>query len=270
MRNSTSKRRPILFNGEMVRAILRGDKTQTRRPMRVQPGTEIIRMYAQETVDFGGKTNRWYMEYLNNGRKWTDGHKHTCPFGAQGDQLYVRETFRPVYINGETGMYSGTTDAYIQYKATPGGGEDRIIQMLNTAFPVEAPSGFGRLFFRAPTQMDHDWRGAKWKPSIHMPKWASRITLNVVDVRAERVQDITEDDAIAEGIVEDDNCIVAVENYGNGPVEIGGTRYFNGITDEGHESAGDSFADLWDSIYGNWDDDPWVWVCEFKVVENGR
>ncbi len=260
------KIRPILFNGEMVRAVLDGRKTQTRRPIKIQCSHYMMDITGRDRLCIYGKINNTI-----------DADKPIySPLGKVGDRLYVRESFRPVFINGGTGGYGGTTTGEMQYKATPGGGNDKTIQSCSGLFLTDAivggftrkaPAGFYKMFRKAPLQMDHGWEGAKWKPSIHMPKWASRIPLEITAVRVERVQDITEDDAIAEGVVEDDNYIVDVKNYGNGPVEIGGTRYFNGITDEGYESAGDSFADLWNSIYKNWDANPWVWVCEFEVVK---
>ena len=105
----------------------------------------------------------------------------------------------------------------------------------------------------------------RWRPSIHMPRWASRITLEIVSVRVERLQDISEEDAIAEGVY-CENVIVS-SYYGHH--EVGEYLYFfHGGPDEGFESAVDAYAALWDSINGegSWEKNPWVWVIEFRRI----
>ena len=167
------KERPVLFSGEMVRAILEGRKTQTRRVIKPQP-----LWVGDPNVAF--KTHSANPKGIIN-----------CPYGQPGDRLWVRETF------------AGTKNTGFAYRAT------------DTAY------------------------GHKWRPSIFMPHWASRINLEVVSVRVERVQDISIEDAYDEGMEWGDQ--------GCGVLE---------------------FKNLWDSInlkrgYG-WDANPWVWVIEFK------
>ena len=111
---------------------------------------------------------------------------------------------------------------------------------------------------------DADWMG-KTRVSIHMPRAASRITLEIVSVRVERLQDISEEDAIAEGVY-CENVIVS-SYYGHH--EVGEYLYFfHGGPDEGFESAVDAYAALWDSINGegSWEKNPWVWVIEFRRI----
>jgi hypothetical protein len=195
------KERPILFNAEMVRAILDGRKTQTRRIMKFvetnQPPTNPDKFIA------------------------TDGFLATCPYGIPGDRLWVRETWCAV-ADGPIGICPG-----IAYRV------DNSIAWRDTL-----PDGT-TVYNASKPQI---W---KWRPSIHMPRWASRITLEVVSVRVERVQDIGDTDALAEGIYP------ITDSLSN----CNGARYY--------------FQSLWDSINAAphaWADNPWVWVVEFRKV----
>lgn len=198
------KERPILFSGPMVRAILDGRKTQTRRAMknskRHSSGTE--------NDGFGGfKLNE-------------------CPYGKPGDRLWVREAW------GVAAIYDQTR---------PSGICQDIRRDPN--WPLnKAPCGV-----RYPANMD--CVGVRIRPSIHMPRWASRITLEITDVRVERLNDISEEDAKAEGFGL--GAILKSERFG---------RYM---------SAGQfGFASLWESINGegSWAANPYVWVIEFEKV----
>ena len=214
--------KPILFNAEMVNAILSGRKTQTRRIIS-EKNLHLfdVAAIAGECHPLGlcdQRSQSYYLEF--------------CPLGNPGDQLWVRETW-----NKHGGL----------------------------------------LTYRA----DHDWIEemrkatvcpAKWVPSIHMPRWASRINLLITGVRVERLNDISEQDAMAEGITAKD-VIIETRYEGGGHVEITAERFFFvGGDDEGYESAGEAFAELWDSIYGqkegeNWQANPWVWVINFERME---
>ena len=166
------KERPILFSGPMVRAILDGRKTQTRRPVKSlrHPYGHLL---GPEGVvrEFIGKTE-----------------SIRFPLGQPGDRLWVRET------------WTQNTSGVVWYRAD-----------------------------------GHPIADGLWRPSIHMPRWASRITLEIVRVWVERVQDITEDGAIREGMVRVDRC---------SPFQM--------------------FRDTWQSIYGTWDANQWVWAVEFR------
>lgn len=185
--------RGMIFNAEMVRAVLDGRKTQTRR---------II----QERHLYGGgrEPGNWpvHMPEGEEGEKARLWAANNSPFGAVGDRLWVRETWARYNIdqNSHDMAYRATTP--------------------------------------------DDWpKEGRWRPSIHMPRWASRITLEITGVRVERLQDISDIDAIAEG------CSTADMRSG--------------------DSARDVYARLWSSIYGadSWQANPWVWVIEFKRVE---
>jgi len=200
------KERPIPFSGEMVRAILEGRKTQTRRVVKPQPaGAAMMRFLS------GKEAEVVWRDY--GGQAWR------CPYGVPGDRLWVREGFG-VCIGQDVQHAAG-----IPRKENCGG----IVYRAGPSLRCRC----GRL-----NCTDY------WRPSIHMPRWASRITLEVVGVRVERVQDITDDDAVAEGIDAEEN------------------KY------DGHKIPRVNFSGLWDSInekrgYG-WEVNPWVWIVEFK------
>lgn len=201
------KERPILFSAPMVRAILDGRKTQTRRVVKPEPA------YVGDHL--GGKSKMIAWKSAADGVTWNKGFSPIqCPYGEPGDRLWVREAHMRL-DNRDGGRI-------IRYRANPG---DKIIH-----------SGNG----------DDDWRGDnKWTPSIHMRREYSRITLEVVDVRVERLQEISEQDAGDEG-------------------------WYGSVQDAFMEHPLDWFRALWDSINAargfEWDKNPWVWVVEFKRI----
>ncbi|OVX10810.1 hypothetical protein [Klebsiella pneumoniae] len=199
------KERGMIFNGEMVRAILDGRKTQTRRPIKWKQ-TRFTEIGERED----GSKWPWSEDAEHACDFW-----HPCPFGAVGDRIWVRETFAAL----EPGSYE-------QVKPQEGHCQDLRYAATD------------RL-----AKSDADIRGYKWVPSIHMPRWASRILLEITDVRVERLRSMSQDDARAEGVI-----------AASGPME-----------------SGLAFRELWDSIYGeeSWKANPWVWVIEFKRVEGG-
>ncbi|QVP48659.1 hypothetical protein AIT66_14920 [Salmonella enterica subsp. salamae] len=203
----------MIFNSEMVRAILDGRKTQTRR---------VLATY-QDAVKF---CPEWDVNgkqiFIVLGEKDHTGMNPVitaipCPFGQQGDRIWVRETFR---------VHSRATDvATLVYRAS-------------------VRNSWTEQTHRVPVAVcNKPATPEKWTPSIHMPRWASRILLEIIDVRVERLNSITESDAEAEGVTD----------TGFGDLLVDGFRY------------------LWKSIYGDdsWQANPWVWVIEFKRVEGG-
>lgn len=212
--------RPILFSAEMVRAILAGRKTQTRRKMKVQPYADSIvtvKHYHPTVIDRHGDMQPGPEIF---GALWGNGeYGLRCPYGAPGDLLWVREGFavQPELWADNRGPQP------IHYTAD-----------LVVGFAGEPD-----------TRQIEDYRS---KPSIHMPRWASRITLRITDVRVERVQDITEDDARAEGVA---------------PVG------WIDETDVGMSSYREGFARLWNRINGSgaWEANPWVWALSFEMVK---
>lgn len=199
------KERPILFGGEMVRAILDGRKTQTRRV--VKPAPCGLRM----------------------GLPYGKGRYITCPYGQPGDRLWVRETH----------AFVGSIDpGWLLYRAS---GYESECQRHGFDRPYPAVSSI------------------KWRPSIHMPRWASRITLEITGVRVERLQEISEDDAKAEG------CGLYVPGHGFITQADLAEGYSNYLAPRM------GFEFVWTKINGpgSWDANPWVWVVEFKRLAEG-
>lgn len=210
------KERPIIFNAEMVRAILDGRKTQTRRIVaNVQPDNCLT--LRKPTKTKGGMHTHVI-----------DAPKHDiCPFGKVGDRLWVREAHAFVPEPA--------------YRRSTG-----IVQTVNPDDDYQAS------IYRE--NFDRSQGGIRWRPSIHMPRWACRILLEVTDVRVELLNSISDDDARAEGVAWSDGA----------PNEIC-------LPTQLVIEAKDEFIRLWKSIYGeeSWRSNPWVWVIEFKRVEGG-
>jgi hypothetical protein len=210
------REKPILFSTPMVKAILDGRKTMTRR---VVKAPVLYKVVAPPSL-ISQVGDVW--EFLWNGKMVGGGFKIKPPYSV-GDLLWVRETWR---------RYSRSECTCYEYCQCP-------------------PDGTF-LYFA-------DWgpNESKWKPSIHMPKTAARIWLEVTSVRVERLQEITEEDAVKEGIK---NVFERNPHYDG---TIGSAIKINHLT---------QFRELWDSInakrgYG-WDVNPWVWVIEFKRVDH--
>ncbi len=212
--------RPILFSAEMVRAILDCRKTQTRRIIKPQPPAEAEsvcrQLHSQEAPEFDGAWTWWA------GKPQKPITRPLfCRYGQPGDQLWVRETWGAVWPADEP---VPLRQCEIEYRADlPPGCTDR---------PGEWPADEG-----------NGPEVPKWRPSIHMPRWASRITLEVKGVRVERLQDISCADAEAEG-----------------------AGFEAGLTGG---QAREAFSLLWNKINGPgaWDANPWVWVISFERVK---
>jgi len=239
------KEGPVLFKGEMVRAILEGRKTQTRRAVKVQPPPECIEISNCGGGEFDmlhyvamGRTQRGHIGFIK------------CPYGKPGDRLWVKESH---FLLGRWEMNGKTKTGKDKWRFFP-------FQAGGVLFPENKPK----------TVRPNTYRRNGWykRNSLFMPRWASRITLEITGIRVERLDRISDDDALAEGILEE-NCIVGCHCAGGYHQEVMGVRYFheNG-NEEGYESADDAYKDLWESINGpgSWDANPWVWVIEFKRV----
>lgn len=207
----TTKERPILFSGEMVRAILEGRKTQTRRVLRTQP---------LDVIPYQGELagQRWVGLMQRDPNK---GLIFKCKYGQAGDRLWVRETWQ---------AQNGMGKWWHEWPA-----DDRTSENWAWTNPV-VPA--------------YDLTPPRWLPSIHMPREACRLVLEVVSVRVERLQDISDEDCVAEGI----DCLYEPDT--NAPAD-----HYNR----------QSFVYLWNTInaargYG-WPVNPWVWVIEFKLVQ---
>lgn len=189
------KERPILFSGPMVRAIMEGRKTQTRRV--INPPAPFVS--TDEGLDV----------------EWAIGNIH-CPYGVPGDRLWMRETH---YV--QSAGYKDGSGTLILYRATE----------------PNAPN--------------------TWTPSIHMPRWASRITLEITDVRVQRVQEISKKDAKEEGI----RYLPEAHSWSSDEEYQGLGRLMTPIS---------AFAELWDSINAkkySWASNPWVWAITFRRID---
>lgn len=213
------KERPILFSAPMVRAILNDRKYQTRRIVKPQPPASC-------RYEINGNHNKAICLADDSvdvpERPWfvppyVDKAQCyvECPYGQPGDRLWVRETWAPM------STFDPSPETGAVYKA-----DDHPSQKVIPA---------------------------KWKPSIHMPRWASRITLEVTGVTVERLRDISEADAFAEGIETSSNGVYFMD-------------YTHGIANACKPEF--SFMTLWESINGkgSWDVNPWVWVVSFERV----
>ena len=229
------KERPILFSAPMVRAILEGRKTVTRRAIKVQPRIDASGNFCVGNSNYGqdgyGKP---VTKHFVNG---------CCPYGKPGDRLWVRETF--ALLGNEDGCCIDWQDNLVK-------GDERGAARIYRASCPPGDYGLNQIPAKAEWKPDTEameYDGA-WRPSIHMPRWASRILLEITDVRVERLQDITYEQAAAEG------------------VHRGPLREWC-ASDEGgacHKYPVPAFRDLWQSVGGSWDANPWVWVVEFKRV----
>lgn len=201
------KERPILFSAPMVRALLAGTKTQTRRAAKVESTLGIDSILAPRRA--GGHAATYLLP------DQAAEAAACCPYGQPGDRLWVRETF-------------GHFERNENFK--PG----------------------CEVFYRADGNC---LELEPWRPSIHIPRWACRITLDITAVRIERLQDISDEDARAEGI----ECMA-------GDPECGYRNYLDKTGQDWALSPRESFRSLWESINGpaSWAKNPWVWVVEFE------
>lgn len=220
--------RPILFSAPMVRAILDGRKTQTRRI--VQPGAS-----QREWLTSGLLASMRNPAMVSGGAAFEHplggpGTVIRCPYGAVGDRLWVRETWAPHPDDHQD------PPEWVVFRADRGWW------------------GCGDTSTRTTRRLgvlDDSYRELRWRPSIHMPRAASRITLEITGIRAERLQDISEEDARAEGVDCDPQIEEAVPGCG----------------------ARLEFQALWGMINGArapWSSNPWVWVVSFRRVEVSR
>lgn len=209
--------RPILFSAPMVRALLDGRKTQTRRVLKLPAslaGADLASAYPDDAL---------WGAFGNGGMKVMLGEEMRrlrCPYGQPVDTLWVREAWAHCVLSRDN------CDEYHSVSVEVGKGT----HVAFAADPRVEISG-------------------RWRPSIHMPRWASRLTLRIVSVRAERLQDITEGDAIEEG--------------------CSSTPLALRVSADEMETACEQFRRLWDEINGHrapWASNPWVWRVNFEVV----
>lgn len=221
------KERPIRFNGDMVCAILKERKTQTRRVVKPQlaNGWRLDKPPRLGFITSSHPKKGRFGVFIHRHADFTERDLVPCPYGQPGDQLWVRETTQENCVGSVSLSRYSADGAPVLYTG------------------CEDPEFNGSV-------AHWDYSRAV-RPSIHMPRWASRIQLEITDVRVERLQEISEADALAEGIT---------------PYKCGFTNGLMGPFS--HPVL--AFSDLWKSISGtgSWDQNPWVWVVEFRVARS--
>lgn len=232
------KERPILFSGPMVRAILDGRKTQTRRVIKPQP-CDVDNYDGAALLCFDGDERSYHIGARSDGG-------FPCPYGLPGDRLWVRESWNAQFA------WDDEEDDVPYAWAHETERRLRVESRCQRASYAADESSYWVVGGRhgicsAPLEAERYEAPPRWMPSIHMPRWASRLLLEITDVRVERVQEITPHDACAEGV-----HIYAADKAPD-------------VSDVA------AFRDLWDSLkaergYG-WGANPWVWALSFKRVD---
>lgn len=222
--------RPLLFNGAMVRAVLAGTKTQTRRLWKMPKGMDWYVSGALRGEDTGDICDV-------RGPGWCSIDEVSCPYGVPGDRLWVRETFF-AFGRWET--------RFSEEKSRDEWHFVDLTTQMDRLYQYTDPTPFA--LRRRADATPVWWR----RPAIHMPRTASRMTLEVTGVRVERLQDVSEADAASEGVAE----------WARGACAAGNPM---GYTNVGY------FSLLWESINGpgSWNANPWLWVVEFRRTALG-
>ena len=225
------KERPMIFNAEMVRAILDGRKTQTRRIIKVQPESNQFGLLRISDSTKRNDIGKYHWAESNATGTHARSKLFSCPFGEVGDRIWVRETWADVNHEGCPA---------VAYRA------DGEVRDLHEDDGDEQDPNLEKYWFANWYPDLISGTEGKWTPSIHMPRWASRITLEITGVRVERLQAITLGDICKE--------------IGCGLYDFRPATYGFQVWEE-----------LWKSIYGaeNWQANPWVWVIEFRRIEGG-
>lgn len=227
------RERPIIFSASMVNAIQSGRKTQTRRVVKAEThGCHV------DCWSFHSDRGEWEMGETHQGPVASVGFVR-CPYGVPGERLWVREA---LLVDG---WYDGNEDRLPLVHVVDPAGDDRLI-LYRADYPdLRAIDDDGGTKYRK----NGEEALVRWRPSIFMPRWASRITLEITEVRVQRVQEISEADAVAEGFRRSDG----------------------GHTEDIAWGAKGHFREGWDTINGKagrrWADNPWTWAISFSVVK---
>lgn len=263
------RERPILFSAPMIRAILAGQKTQTRRVVKPQPPSECSIHYMLGAESWLPENERSPLRH--HWEAWggklfdvrPEGHlcgSHTvrCPYGAPGEMLWVRESHQR--------FDKGSCDQHVWY--TSGRNDNAYVARTRPEIDQDAPW---------PRDAAGPAGGTVYGvPSIHMPRWASRILLEIVSVRVERLRDISEDDARCEGVDppaterDEHDWKICPQCGGTGlHGALGANLGFMEVDCVDCDTHAKRFRHLWSSINGDaaWEANPWVWVVEFKRVQ---
>ena len=239
------KERPIIFSAPMVRAILAGAKTQTRRVVKPQPDVDEMGNACWNGWNYGQTTDGVpVFKTLASPIPSSRTKRVLCPYGRPGDRLWVRETWYCDDYRVQRGPYLKPDD-----------------------LDVAEARDDGTLIYRASSgDRPYEAEQPVFHPSIHMPRWASRVTLEITSVLVERLQDISDADARAEGIY---TRISHKEGIAGRPAA---TRLDGSQVLVMPGTARMDYRSLWKSLHGtdSWDANPWVWVVEFKRINQAE
>lgn len=262
------KERPITMAAESVRGIFDDTKSQTRRLMTPQPA-HLQRHEWRGKLVYEGEHRMWCWKGRTFENLWDEHVRDEdrgrlallCPYGAPGDRLWVKETWRSWTQNNchqheddadeDIGCDAHCNQTYVAYAATPRIGYRPVPDRQRICYLDEA----------TPLEANRELLGP-WRNPLFMPRWASRLTLEITEVRVQRLQEISEEDARAEGVVDG---LVPADEYG--PVRIG---YVFGADDGRctlYATARDSYAVVWDRINGKraqWSSNPFAWAVSFR------
>lgn len=231
------RERPILFSAPMVRALLDGSKTQTRRVIKGLTADTASAMDANPDMAVALNDDGYGGMYQAGRGTVFSIPLPRCPYGVPGDRLWVRETwqFSDWTYDGEPYVRYAADNAVRGFFGGDAPDDERLVETWATLSRSENYS------------IDNKAADRKWRPSIFMPRWACRLTLKITDVRVERLHDIREPDAIAEGITRGKNGWYQ-------PMSCSNARW--------------AYSELWNQIngLGAWDANPWVWVVSFRVA----
>ncbi|MHB0550416.1 hypothetical protein [Escherichia coli] len=225
------KEHGIIFNTEMIRAILDGRKTQTRRIIKSVPTTHNFHGWIMSSTC--AKDEGKAVWAIGDSPLLKDPIRLNCPLGKIGDRLWVRETWQGPLVD-----YENSNKLYKD--------PEPFQTIKNCVYKADGDA--------CPEYFDADDNlRYGWKSSAQMPRWASRILLEITDIRVERLQNIREEDAVAEGVA---------------PLHGGYWKHYQPGWTQHQLSARGSFVTLWNSINGEdaWYKNPWMWVVEFKNV----
>lgn len=258
----TIKERPIIYSAAMVRAKLAGIKTQTRRKVKWKENPHLKKLTGLSLKDgyvagpyFTGDPTTGWVLYPKSGIKHQLTHATHCPFGKVGDRLWGRESIGHTTDGKGKAVIVYRADDHARYLLAEDGGEGDLCGVAKVCKRFE-PVGY-------------------WRSPIHMNRWAARILDEIIEIRVQRVQDISEEDAIAEGLFRAEGRRgtgyhgAGFDSHGGMTFHVPGKGGRCDCNVAGSTPAQCAYRELWDSINGkgSWESNPWVWVIVTKAVK---
>lgn len=224
---------PMIFNQQMVQALVDRRKTVTRRPIKGNLKIDACGNFIVSDRNYGQDIN---------GNPQTKSFTHFHAPCRPDDLIWVRETFCVGRLDEVDAEHPADRTLYVDQ----GCGNEYYVQKEWAVY-------------KGAEELDE----VKWKPSIHMPRKASRLTLRVTDVRCEQLSKINKESAIKEGLITKEHRFPSTE------CPLGNTGYIaSENSNRTYSCPVAAYKDLWNSIYSNWDENPWVWVIEFELIKS--